>query len=119
MNFDNIIKSHVEWKIKLRSYINGNSKEKLDVSKAESDKDCELGQWILNEGKKYNDNPTCQELVETHKKFHLAVGEIIRKVNRDDKEEVGKIINSTTSDYHSLSNKLVSLIIRLRKEIEI
>ncbi len=118
MNFNDIIKSHIEWKIKLRSYINGNSKEKLDESKVKSDKECEFGQWILNEGKKYNDNPKFKELADIHKKFHIAVGEIVHKVNSGNKEEAEKLINSTTSEYHTLSNSLISLIIKIRKELE-
>ena len=52
MNFDEI-KAHSDWKVKLRSHINGNNTSKdYDLNVVSADHLCTLGKWIYGDGKK-------------------------------------------------------------------
>lgn len=51
MNFDEAIKAHAAWKIKLKQYIHKPDKN-LSADVVGKDNLCDLGKWIYGEGEK-------------------------------------------------------------------
>jgi len=83
MNFDAEIAIHLNWKIKLRMFING-AGEKLDSSVVGQDNQCSLGHWLYGEGLKYQHLPSYQKLLKIHANFHRHAAEVVQKVEQGD-----------------------------------
>jgi methyl-accepting chemotaxis protein len=72
---------HLNWKFRLRSFLDG--KETLTLSQAVSYLDCDLGKWFESVGKpKYGHLTQMQQFDQVHQKLHLLVAEIIKAKGR-------------------------------------
>jgi len=71
VDFDQAIQCHVEWKMKLTSYIRKPDRS-LDPSKVCGDAGCPLGKWLKGEGAKFSSTPEYAQLVADHARFHQA-----------------------------------------------
>lgn len=101
MNFDDAIKAHSAWKIKLSTYLR-KPDGSLKAAEIEPDNKCALGQWIHGEGATHASLPEFTTLKSEHIKFHKAAAEVVRKADsgKDTSEETalgGKSEFSTTS----------------------
>ncbi len=80
MDLDLAIRSHGDWKLKLRAAIQG--KETLDVTIVSADNQCQLGKWLHTEAKeKYAKLASYKNCVAKHTEFHNAAGQVAKVVN--------------------------------------
>lgn len=113
MNFDDAIKAHVSWKIKLTTYLKRPDKS-LNAEHVCKDDNCDLGKWIYGEGKIYSNRNEYIHLKKEHARFHKAAAEIIKKADTGHglSEEVAVGIKS---EYNEASNNVVSAIMEMKK----
>lgn len=115
MNFDEAIKAHSDWKMKLNRYI-ANPDKSIDIQTLSKDNACALGQWLYGEGKAYNKLPEYNELLQEHAKFHKAAGDIVRRC--DHGEEVkAELSLGAHSPFSEHSTRVVSLLMHLKKKV--
>ena len=77
MNFDDAIKAHAVWKMKLTTYINKPDKS-LNSLEVSADNKCDLGKWLhSSESAVYATHPEFGMLKKAHADFHREAGSII------------------------------------------
>jgi hypothetical protein len=107
------IDSHLNWKNRLESLINENSKEKLNPDVICLDNKCELGRWLYGiGGKKLSKHPEFTLLIEQHKKFHYHAGEIVKAI-LDNNHKFAKNILETK--YAQATSQIILILKRLKK----
>ena len=113
MNFDDAIKAHVAWKIKLTTYIKKPDRS-LNHEVVCKDDNCDLGKWIHNEGKAFANLVEYNQLKKEHARFHKAAADIIKKADAGHglSEEVAV---GMKSEYNEASNNVVSAIMQMKK----
>ena len=89
----------------------------LNPEDVQSDKKCELGQWIFGEGRHLESNPSFIELRKKHYEFHLAVAVLVRKMNAGgsitEELEVG-----SRSEFSKATADVVSALAKLKKQVK-
>jgi Chemoreceptor zinc-binding domain len=112
MNFDEAIRSHSEWKMKLTKYIK-HPDHSLKSAEVAIDNKCALGQWINGEGRKFASLPEFSKLKNEHQRFHKAAAAVITKADsgQDQSEE---ICLGAKSEYASASSAVVSGIMAMK-----
>ncbi len=88
MNFDDAIRAHSSWKMKLASYLR-KPDGSLKASEIQLDNKCELGRWIHGEGIRHANLPQFATLKTEHAAFHQAAAEVVRHADsgKDTAEE--------------------------------
>lgn len=115
MNFDDAIKSHTMWKMKLASYIT-KPDHSLNASVVASDGNCELGKWLQGEGRKHASLPEFSSLASNHTRFHKAAGAVITKA--DSGQNVSEeIALGGRSEYASASSSVVSSLMAIKSKV--
>ncbi|CAO4838633.1 MAG: hypothetical protein CNLJKLNK_00016 [Holosporales bacterium] len=116
MDFEEAIKAHSDWKLKLQRYIKGMG-DPIDSSKLSRDDVCPLGCWIYNEGQGHKHNPDFQNMVQAHKEFHTQAADIVKR--KDKGENVrDEIALGAGSAFTLASEKVVSLLMTLKRTIK-
>ncbi len=116
MNWDDAVKAHAAWKMKLLAYIRDPSK-KLDPAAVGVDNRCPLGIWLHGEVKqKLAAMPEFETLVAEHARFHRAVGSAVEQVN------AGKTLTDQTvlgweSEFAASSRSVVTAITALKRKV--
>ncbi|MDP3936136.1 MAG: CZB domain-containing protein [Alphaproteobacteria bacterium] len=115
MNFDEAIRAHAEWKMKLSNYLR-HPDSSIDPVKLGLDNVCALGQWLHGEGKKYASLPEYERLVKEHAGFHKAASDIVKSKN------AGKDINDSIalgaqSPFSQYSLTVVTLLMALKSKV--
>lgn len=116
MNWDDAVKAHAAWKMKLLAYIRDPSK-KLDPAIVGVDNRCPLGIWLYGEAKhKLAAMPEFETLMAEHARFHRAVGRAVEQVN------AGKAVSDQTvlgweSEFAASSRTLVTTIVKLKRMV--
>jgi hypothetical protein len=112
MNFDDAIRTHSEWKMKLTKYIK-HPDHSLKSAEIAVDNKCTLGQWINGEGKKFASLPEFSKLRAEHQHFHKAAAAVITKADsgQDETEEVAL---GAKSEYSAASSAVVSAIMAMK-----
>ncbi|MFY9910022.1 MAG: CZB domain-containing protein [Candidatus Sulfotelmatobacter sp.] len=112
MNFDEAIKSHSDWKMKLTTYIK-HPDHSLKSAEVAVDNKCALGQWMNGEGKKFASLPEFSKLKTEHQRFHKAAAAVIAKADsgQDQSEEV---CLGAKSEYAAASSAVVSGIMVMK-----
>ncbi|MDM8518477.1 CZB domain-containing protein [Anaerolineales bacterium HSG6] len=113
MNFKDSIASHVNWKIRLRMFLNG-SDEQLESAVVSQDNQCELGKWIYEQGTQYSHLPAYHTLKSEHAKLHKYAGDIVRKAEFGDKEGAKALLNG--EQFTKISSNLVVMIMDMEKK---
>ena len=113
MNFDDAIKAHVEWKMKLKAYLAKPDKS-LDPAKVGLDNQCPLGKWLHGEGAKFASNPKFSQLVAEHAKFHKAAAQIIIKADSG-ASVTQEVALGAKSEFAVVSEKVVSILMECKK----
>ncbi len=80
VDVDVFIDAHRQWKVKLRDAIELH--QKVDTATLCRDDCCALGKWIYGDGQRLQNRQNFMELVEKHKRFHLAAGSVGELVNQ-------------------------------------
>ena len=97
--------AHLNWKTKLRSYLDG--KSTLREDQAVSHKHCEFGQWYYSDGlKKFGDIKALKDVEAPHEQLHALIREIIQLKQQGDVIGAEKKYRQVT-DY---SNTIVELL---------
>ncbi|MCX7977651.1 MAG: CZB domain-containing protein [Bdellovibrionaceae bacterium] len=114
MDFDEAIKAHSAWKMKLSNYIK-KPDGSLKVADVQVDNKCQLGQWIYGEGAKYSSMPEYQKLKTEHARFHKAAASVVMKADtgQDTSEEVAL---GAKSEFAMASSAVVSAIMEMKRK---
>lgn len=112
MNFDEAIKAHSDWKLKLTQYVN-NPNGSLKAAEIAPDNLCALGKWIYGEGQKYANLPEFKELQAIHAEFHKAAADVVRRADSGQKV-TEEVVLGAKSKYAEVSGKVVSLIMKMK-----
>mgnify|MGYP003406294970 CR=1 FL=1 len=112
MNFDDAIKAHATWKMKLQTYIS-KPDGSLKANEVEPDNKCALGQWIYGEGSKYSALPEYTALKNEHARFHKAAAGVIKKADSGQNVKEETAIGAA-SDFGSASTSVVAAIMKMK-----
>lgn len=115
MNFDDSIRAHSDWKMKLSVYVS-KPDGSLKAVEAEQDNKCALGQWIYGEGMKYSAEPEFSTLKAEHTKFHKCAAAVIRKADSGQKVSE-EIAIGGKSEFASASSAVVSAIMKMKSKV--
>lgn len=108
MNFDDAIRAHANWKMKLTAYLNRPDRT-LDPKVVGSDAECQLGKWLKAEAGK----PELQDLATLHTQFHREAARLVQRA--DAGERVGaEAALGASSPYGTVSAKLVKRLAELK-----
>ena len=113
MDFDGVIHAHMQWKIKLRDYLDGRG-DKLDAKVVCRDDKCALGQWIYGKGAGHAAKPSFGTLKTRHADFHRCAAHVIDLVHEGDKTGADRVLQD---EFAALSEQTVREIRRLRQEV--
>jgi methyl-accepting chemotaxis protein len=114
-DFAKAVEAHRAWKVKLRSAIA--KKEKLDAATIKRDDCCPLGKWLHGEGGgRWGTRAAFVELVDKHREFHLAAGEVAEIINRGAYEQAERLLGGGTR-FAEASNATVAAIQRAQREL--
>lgn len=114
MDFDEAIKAHGAWKLKLSGYLKSPDGS-LKAGDIQVDNKCALGQWIYGEGTKWSALPEFAALKSEHQKFHRAAAAVVQKA--DTGASVSEdIALGAKSDFASASSAVVSAIMAMRRK---
>lgn len=113
MNFDDAIKAHAVWKMKLTGYINKPDKS-LNSAEVSSDNKCELGKWLhSSESATYATHTEFGMLKQAHADFHKEAGSIIQRADKG--ESMGAEVSlGSGSNYAKASSAVVSHCMALK-----
>lgn len=114
MDFDEAIKAHSAWKMKLSSYLKSPDGS-LKAEEIQVDNKCALGQWIYGEGLKWSSLPEYATLKAEHQKFHKAAAEVVRKAHSGASVSEDLALGGK-SDFASASSAVVSAIMAMRRK---
>lgn len=115
MNFDEAIRAHSDWKMKLGTYLR-NPDGSLKSAEISPDNKCPLGQWIYGEGAKFSTLPEYEILRTEHAKFHKEAAQVVTKADSGQNvtEEVALGANS---GFAKASSSVVSAIMKMKTKV--
>lgn len=115
MNFDEAIRAHSDWKMKLKRYL-ANPDRSINASELAKDNVCPLGCWLHGEGKKFQNIDVFPQLLDEHKKFHQEAADIV--IRKDKGENVqADIALAGNSPFATHSMNVVSLLMKMKKMV--
>ncbi len=115
MNFDEMILAHSRWKSRLRASIQGT--ENIDAQAVGKDDQCDLGRWLLGEGRTHANLAEFGELKAKHARFHTTVAQVVTQAKELPTNEALRLVESLDSDYARASSACINAIAKLRKTI--
>jgi len=111
------IQAHVQWKLRLQHYIDGDGEERLDPEVVGSDCRCALGQWIYGHGEeRYGDHHKFQSLKKIHADFHTYAADVVRAVHNGEREHALRLLQQ--GEYPKVSNRIKSMLAGLSLEFD-
>ena len=111
MNFEQASNAHREWKIRLRTYVKGGSKERFDPAVVAKDDQCDLGKWIHGPGAGHATDPSFAVLKKDHAQFHVEAAKVVRLVAAGDTDAANQ---SLEGPFQQASDKVFSAIRQLK-----
>jgi methyl-accepting chemotaxis protein len=112
-DFDTAIGAHRDWKVKLRQAIADHAR--LDADTLCRDDQCPLGRWLHGDGgRRWAGRPTFVALVDKHAQFHLAAGDVARRINGGQYEQAERLIGSGSS-FARLSTEVGTLLTQAKR----
>jgi len=115
INIMDAINAHIKWKIRLESYLNGTSEEKLDPNIVCRDDQCVLGKWIHGPALKHFQNDDgFTTLRDDHAQFHVVAGKVVSNVQANNKAAAETLMKT---EYMLASRKVVHDLTELSKQI--
>jgi len=114
MDFDEAIKAHSGWKMKLAAYL-AKPDGSLKAATVEPDNNCALGKWIYAEGARLSAQPEFITLKAEHARFHKCAAAVIRKADTGQKvaEEIAVGANS---DFGKASSAVVFALMTMKRK---
>ena len=114
LNFDTAVHKHTLWKARFRSAID--QKTLLDASAVEKDYHCDLGKWLLGDGRSLlGHHKSYEHCVQTHAEFHQEAAKIARHIN-EQKYDEAEILLGDESHFARLSYILLGAFAALESE---
>ncbi|MFW6329002.1 MAG: methyl-accepting chemotaxis protein, partial [Alkalispirochaetaceae bacterium] len=112
VDFATIRFKHLQWKSRLRKYING--EQTISRDEAVSDRHCALGQWYFAEGlARFGHLEVMQRIEEPHRRLHELVPQIMdlaeagrRQEAEERLKELGELSEQIVADLHELEDEL-------------
>lgn len=96
MNFDEALKDHFEWRVRLRLAIS--QKKTMDVATISKDNCCDLGKWLHGEASyKYLQLSSYSKCVTQHAAFHVEAGKIASAINAGEYAKAEAMMNIGTA----------------------
>ncbi len=115
MDFDQAIKAHSEWKMKLSNYLRKPDKS-LDPAVVCLDNKCPLGVWIHGEGSKHSAVPEYGTLKSEHATFHKSAAEIIKKADAGQNVSEDVALGSA-SPFAKSSTAVITAIMTMKRKV--
>lgn len=113
MNFDFVIKSHLEFKDNLKNYLlNPNSS--FDTEHIGSDRHCEFGKWILKYQEKHSYLPDWNKTVELHRQFHQMSAEVVQISKSNNHEK----LNQKIQELDLVSDEITLSVFKLKDHLK-
>ncbi|WP_162797701.1 methyl-accepting chemotaxis protein [Thermomonas haemolytica] len=114
-SFEDMIQRHVQWKLRLKTYLQGKSEEQLDPATVGRDDVCTLGEWLYGPGQQVKHLPEFQQLLEHHKRFHAAAAEVVRAHQQGQALRANALLEG---DFDKETKTTVAAIRALRDAVE-
>lgn len=109
------VDSHIQWKLRLQNYLDGNSDEQLDPMVICRDDQCVLGQWIHGQGMAhFHELQPFHQLRADHAEFHYIAGNVVKHAQSDERSQAEALM---TEDYARISHKVVRSLTELHKAV--
>lgn len=115
MNFDEAIRAHSDWKMKLQRYLS-NPDGSINPSELAKDNACSLGSWLYGEGSKYKTVEGFNDLVMAHKKFHKEAADIVLRKQRGE-DVKSDIALGGSSPFAQASSNVVSILMKFKSKV--
>lgn len=115
MDMDQAIMAHVSWKQRFRDHLDG--KLKLDAAIVQRPDLCELGEWLVEEEKRYQAMPEFGVVKQRHAEFHKMAAEVLRTSVGQSHEQAAKLI-AWNSAYGTATSACVSALVSLRDKLK-
>lgn len=112
MNFDDAMRAHSDWKIKLQRYLR-NPDGSINAVTLGQDNQCVLGKWLYGEGRSFSNHPEYQQLLQSHKSFHQCASDIVVRSDRGENLQDAVVLGSSSA-YGKNSSTVASLIMKLK-----
>ena len=112
MDFDHAISAHSSWKLKLRTYL-AKPDHSLKAADIAQDGNCELGKWIVGEGRAFASLPEFNTLRSEHARFHKAAADVVRHADSG-QNVTEEIALGSKSEFSSASSAVVSAIMAIK-----
>ena len=113
LNVDSAIEAHRQWKVKLRAAID--QQTQLDAETLSCDDRCTLGQWIYGPGgQTFGNRPGFLALLEDHKSFHKAAGDVARRINSGSLDDAQRMLGAG-SVFARASNAVIMRLTRIKR----
>ncbi len=115
MDFDQAIRAHADWRLKLSSYVarpNGT----LNPAELQRDDHCSLGRWIHGDGLAHAAVPEFAELQAVHARLHEAAAELVKRA--DAGEDVsGEIALGASGPFAVASGIVITALLNMRRTL--
>jgi methyl-accepting chemotaxis protein len=116
MDFDEAIKAHSAWKMKLSAYLR-KPDGSLKAADIQVDNKCALGQWIYGLGAKWSSLPEYATLKSEHARFHKAASQVVIRADsgQDTSEDIAL---GAKSEFALASSAVVSAIMAIKRKAQ-
>jgi hypothetical protein len=115
MDFEEAIRAHSNWKLKLSTYIR-KPDGSLNASEIASDKKCTLGTWLYGDGRRFAGMKEYQQLVTEHAKFHKEASSLVKRADSGAAVSQDTALGSG-SPYATTSKQVVTLIATMKSTV--
>ncbi|MDE3106501.1 MAG: CZB domain-containing protein, partial [Acidobacteriota bacterium] len=112
LDYDTVIAAHLQWKHKLRDYLDGRG-PKLDADTVGRDDKCALGCWFYGDRTRAARHPRYEALKAAHAHFHRCAGQVIRHHQAKESEAADELLND---EFLALSEQAVQHLRAMKKE---
>jgi methyl-accepting chemotaxis protein len=113
-DFDKAGQAHVDWKHRLRAFIEGRG-EALDAAVVSCDDRCALGQWIYGPGKRFDPYREHESLRAAHAQFHQCAGQVARLAQANRKEDARALLEA---EFEERSKQTILELYAMRSAVE-
>ena len=116
INIMEAINAHVQWKIRIESYLHGTSEENLDPKIICRDDQCKLGKWLHGPALKYfrDDDVGFKTLHDDHAQFHVIAADVVTSVQAKNMAVAEVLMHG---EYMRASRKVVRDLTQLSEQI--
>jgi hypothetical protein len=98
INFVEVAESHMEWRGRLISYIEGKYVDPATCKSISSEECCSLGVWLQGSGlEKFSDLSSFRRLALEHAQFHSFAGMIISRVQEEELHDAEMLLKNEFS----------------------